>query len=126
MEKRGEFLEKKIQAELAKAKDCSKRKDKRGALMALKTKKLYEKVRARPWLHAGAACPLRCYAPGRANADERVTLALHRAGASAALQYGLSDGATDVDAGERQYAGCDRAGDGGREQGDEDGRSEGR
>merc|ERR1719231_106490 len=43
MQKREQFLQKKIDAELARAKDCSKRKDKRGALMALKKKKLYEK-----------------------------------------------------------------------------------
>ena len=45
MQKREAFLGKKVDGELAKAKECSKKKDKRGALMALKRKKLYEKVR---------------------------------------------------------------------------------
>ena len=45
MQKREAFLQKKIDGELARARECSKKKDKRGALMALKKKKLYEKVR---------------------------------------------------------------------------------
>lgn len=43
MTKREAFLQKKIDGELARARECSKKKDKRGALMALKKKKLYEK-----------------------------------------------------------------------------------
>ena len=46
MEKRAEFLQKKIDKEIQNARDCSKRKDKRAALMALKRKNLYVKVRA--------------------------------------------------------------------------------
>jgi charged multivesicular body protein 4 len=96
MQKREAFLQKKIDAELAKAKDCSKRKDKRGALMALKKKKLYEKVRAtrvqtRPI--RSAAQPL-----VGADADQRTAPGLHRTGAIAALQYGLPDGAAADDA----------------------------
>lgn len=43
MQKREKFLDQKIAAELAKAKELSRKKDKRGAMMALKKKKLYEK-----------------------------------------------------------------------------------
>lgn len=43
MQKREAFLQKKIDGELVRARECSKKKDKRGALMALKKKKLYEK-----------------------------------------------------------------------------------
>jgi len=43
MQKREAFLQKKVDAELTRAKECSKKKDKRGALMALKKKKLFEK-----------------------------------------------------------------------------------
>jgi len=45
MEKREEFISKKIDVELEKARMMSKKKDKRGALMALKKKKLYEQER---------------------------------------------------------------------------------
>eukprot|EP01048_Picozoa_sp_COSAG05_P033028 COSAG05_NODE_13003_length_445_cov_0.890173_1_plen_60_part_10 len=45
MEKRSKFLDQKIAAELQKAKEESRKKNKRGAMMALKKKKLYEKVR---------------------------------------------------------------------------------
>lgn len=43
IEKREEFVQKKIDAQMAEARQRSKRKDKRGALMCLKRKKLYEK-----------------------------------------------------------------------------------
>lgn len=43
IEKREEFVQKKIDAQLAEARARTKKKDKRGALMCLKRKKLYEK-----------------------------------------------------------------------------------
>lgn len=43
IEKREEFVQKKIDAQMAEARARSKRKDKKGALMCLKRKKLYEK-----------------------------------------------------------------------------------
>lgn len=43
MEKRVDFLEKKIDGEMKKAKAKMKKKDKRGALVCLKRKKLYQK-----------------------------------------------------------------------------------
>lgn len=43
IEKRSAFIEKKIQAQIKIAKDKNKAGDKRGALFALKKKKLYEK-----------------------------------------------------------------------------------
>ena len=46
MQKRTALLGQKVDAEVAKAKECAKKKDKRGALMALKRKKLLEAVRA--------------------------------------------------------------------------------
>jgi hypothetical protein len=45
IQKREAFLQKKINAELARAQECSEKKDERGEMMALKTKELYEKVR---------------------------------------------------------------------------------
>ena len=44
MQKREAFVQKQVGAELVRAKECSKKKDKRGALVALKKKKLYEQV----------------------------------------------------------------------------------
>ena len=79
MEKRAEFLQKKIDKELQTAKDCSKRKDKRGALMALKRKNLYVKVRAagRCALARSTRSLLR---PGWADTDpkDHTRAALHR------------------------------------------------
>ena len=79
MEKRAEFLQKKIDKELQNAKDCSKRKDKRGALMALKRKNLYVKVRAagRCALARSTRSLLR---PGWADTDpkDHTRAALHR------------------------------------------------
>jgi hypothetical protein len=46
MEKREKFIEQKIAKEVANAKERSRAKDKRGALMALKRKKMHEGVRA--------------------------------------------------------------------------------
>ena len=45
LRQREAFLQKKINAELARARECSEKKDERGEMMALKTKELYEKVR---------------------------------------------------------------------------------
>ena len=79
MDKRAEFLQKKIDKELQNAKDCSKRKDKRGALMALKRKNLYVKVRAagRCALARSTRSLLR---PGWADTDpkDHTRAALHR------------------------------------------------
>ena len=45
IQKREAFLQEKINAELARAQECSEKKDERGEMMALKKKKLNEEVR---------------------------------------------------------------------------------
>jgi len=106
MQKREAFLGKKVDAELAKAKECSKKKDKRGALMALKRKKLFEKVRASFFLlflgafcHAGAHCPVP--SPRLSSVltpPGRVACLLVFTGDVAVAKHCLSAGAADDDA----------------------------
>ena len=48
LQKRKAFTQQKINNEIKTAKELSRQKNKRGAMMALKKKKLYEKARRRP------------------------------------------------------------------------------